>query len=257
MTDRLTCDLTELPSGEGCFHISLHAPRANSLVPAFLTDLHHAFDHLEKSGASKSLITSGRNFSSGGDVAGFYGAAHQDRAEAYARDVVPQLQDLVLRMIEAPVLIASAVRGAATGGSAGLVFASDLVTAAPNAFVQPYYGIMGYAPDGGWTATLPELIGLGPARGWLIANRRQKAPDLLQMGLAQAVSDDPEAQALHLLSSVETGTALASKRLLWTAERVARVRTALRAETEAFVQLIGRPEVLARMNDFLNPTGTE
>lgn len=257
MSERLTCEMTDLPSGEGCFHITLHAPRANSLVPAFLTDLHHAFDQLEQSGASKALITSGRNFSSGGDVAGFYGAAHQGRAEAYARDVVPQLQDLVLRMIEAPVLIASAVRGAATGGSAGLVFASDLVTAAPDAFVQPYYGIMGYAPDGGWTATLPELIGLGPARGWLIANRRQKAPDLLQMGLAQAVSDEPEAQALHLLDSVETGMALASKRLLWTAERVARVRAALSAETEAFVQLIGRPEVLARMNDFLNPTGTE
>lgn len=107
MSERLTCDLTELPSGEGCFHITLHALRANSLVPAFLTDLHNAFDQLEHSGASKGLITSGRNYSSGGDVAGFYDAARQGRAEAYARDVVPQLQDLVLRMIEAPVLIAA------------------------------------------------------------------------------------------------------------------------------------------------------
>lgn len=257
MTDRLSCELTALPQRDACFHITLHAPRANSLVPAFLEDLHRALDQLESSGAPKALITGGRNFSSGGDVGGFFAAATEGRAEPYARAVVPRLQDLVMRMIESPVIFASALRGAATGGSAGIVFASDLVAAAPCAFVQPYYGIMGYAPDGGWCALLPELIGTGPARGWLQANTRHQAEDLLRLGLVQAVDNDPETRARALLDAVETGTARAIKVLLWTKARKAAVRAGLDAETDAFVDLIARPETLSRMTAFLKPDGQD
>lgn len=255
MKERISIDEITLLGGERCFKLTMKAPRANALEPEFLAELNRAFDDLEYSGVQKALIAGGRNFSSGGDVGRFLEAAQTNSAEEYADQVVPLLQDLVWRMITMPVLFASALRGAATGGAAGIVFASDLCTATPAAFVQPYYGVMGYAPDGGWTATLPELIGAGAAQSWLMANHRHGGEALMQLGLVQSVDEAPEERALALLDHVEIGSALATKSLIWTNERRARVRAALDAETKAFRTLIGRPEVLARMTQFLQPTG--
>ena len=255
MTDRITLNRLDLAGGERCFHIAMQAPRANALEPALLKDLHHAFDALEASDCQKALITGGRNFSSGGDVHQFLMAAKSQRAEAYADQVVPLLQALVMRMIDMPILLASAVRGAATGGAAGIVFASDLVALSPDAFVQPYYGVMGFAPDGGWTATLPLLIGLAPARSWLLANQRQCANDLVRLGLAQGMADDPQALALCLLDAVETGTALAAKSMLWNDTCRGHVQTALEQESIAFRTLISRRETQRRMETFCKQQG--
>ncbi|MEW2912656.1 enoyl-CoA hydratase/isomerase family protein [Leisingera sp. JC11] len=255
MSGLVTCGTADLPNGESCFRIAMTAPRANALEPGLLAELHRGFDALERSGVQKALITSGRNFSTGGDVGQFFEAAQQGRAEKYADQVVPVLQDLVMRMIEAPVVIASAVRGAATGGSAGIVFASDMAAAAPDGFVQPYYGVMGFAPDGGWTALLPELIGAGPAQSWLMANHRHEAAELQQLGLVQAVDADPEARAAALLADVDGGAALAAKSVIWNGARLTAVRAGLDAETAAFRELIGRQETLSRMAGFLQSTG--
>jgi 2-(1,2-epoxy-1,2-dihydrophenyl)acetyl-CoA isomerase len=88
-----------------------------------------------------------------------------------------------------------------------------------------------------------------------MANHRHGGEALMQLGLVQSVDEAPEERALALLEHVEIGSALATKSLIWTPERRARVRAALDAETKAFRTLIGRPEVLARMTQFLQPTG--
>lgn len=255
MTDLISRELFDLPGGEACFRITMAAPRANALEPGILAALHTAFDALERSGAQKVLICGGRNFSTGGDVGRFFDAAQEGRADDYARAVVPVLQDLIARMIATPAIIATALRGAATGGSAGLLFGSDLAVAAPGTFVQPYYGTVGFAPDGGWTAILPELIGTAQARGWLMANHRYEAEKLLRLGLVQAVDEAPEIRALALLGAVETGSALATKAILWDAPRRAVLRAGLDAETSAFLNLIGRRATLSRMKQFLQPSG--
>ncbi|MCT4610358.1 MAG: enoyl-CoA hydratase/isomerase family protein [Pelagimonas sp.] len=255
MSDKIALNTIDLPGGDPCFCIQMQAPRANALEPDFLSDLHRAFDALERSGIKKALLTGGRNFSSGGDVGRFHEASERGDVQRYATQVVPVLQELVMRMIELPVLTAAALQGAATGGSAGLIFASDLVAASHNAFVQPYYGVMGYAPDGGWTATLPELIGAGAAQGWLLANHRFDAEDLLRLGLVQSITEDPRDAALALLGAVETGSALATKSMIWNDSRKAAVSKALDAETQAFLNLIDRDETRARMTHFLQATG--
>lgn len=255
MTGLVACRTEALPNGEPCFHIEMRAPRANALEPVFLGELHGAFDALERSGARKALLIGGRNFSSGGDVGRFYEAALAGQATAYTEQVVPVLQALVLRMIELPVIVASSLRGAVTGGSSGLIFASDLVVAAPDAFMQPYYGTVGFAPDGGWLAILPELIGGAAARSWISTNQRNDAETLKTFGLVQDVDPTPELRALTLLNALDTNTACASKALWWDEARRAQAKDRLEAETRAFSALIDRPETQAKMHAFLQPNG--
>ncbi|WP_235811362.1 enoyl-CoA hydratase/isomerase family protein [Tritonibacter multivorans] len=233
----------------------MQAPRANALAPEILAALHSAFDALETSGIQKALITGGRHFSTGGDVARFYDAAHSGHAEDYSDKVVPPLQSLVLRMIEMPVLFATAVRGAATGGSAGLLFASHLAVAAPDAFVQPYYGTVGFAPDGGWTALLPDLVGRAVARSWLMANQRKMAEELHRLGLIQDIAAAPEDRAQDLLDGIDVASALATKSLFWNAVRREAIKSGLSAEAKAFRQLIGRGRTQSLMQTFLENIG--
>ncbi|WP_170363826.1 enoyl-CoA hydratase/isomerase family protein [Ruegeria arenilitoris] len=253
MSKLVAWHIEDLPNSEPCCLIRLQAPRSNALEPGILDELHLAFDALEQSDVKKALISGGRNFSTGGDVGRFAEATRVGQVESYTAKVVPVLQALVLRMVEMPVVLASAVRGAATGGSAGMVFASDLVVASPDAFVQPYYGVVGFAPDGGWTALLPDLIGGANARGWIMANHRQGSQQLRSLGLVQAVDQDPETRTAKLLAQIETGTALATKSLFWDDKRRAVVKTRLEAETESFRAMIGRPETLTKMQEFLQP----
>ncbi len=237
--------------GDGIFRLTLSAPRANALEPELLMELDRALDTLAASGARSAILAGGRNFSTGGDVDRFMQAALAGCAETYADKVVPLLQACILRMVQMPVLIALAGRGAITGGAAGFLFASDLAVLAPDAFVQPYYAPVGFAPDGGWTALLPERIGAGAAQDWLMADHRRSADDLCRIGLAREIHATPERRAAEILANLDTGSALAVKRLIWDTERVNTLKRRLAAETRAFRARIGQPDTRAGMARFL------
>uniref|UniRef100_UPI0025CDB5BD enoyl-CoA hydratase/isomerase family protein n=1 Tax=Sediminimonas sp. TaxID=2823379 RepID=UPI0025CDB5BD len=155
--------------------VRMQAPRANALEPGLLDALGDALHNAEARAPGFVLLAGGRHFTSGGDVARFAQAAAEDRAQAYSDAVVPVLQDVVMRLLSLPCPVVAAARGAVTGGGAGLLFAADTGVVAPDTFVQPYYAAMGFAPDGGWTAVLPERIGAGAVQGWLISDRREDA----------------------------------------------------------------------------------
>mgnify|MGYP001544633872 CR=1 FL=1 len=197
------------------------------------------------------LICGGAAFSSGGDVLRFRDAVNAGNGPNYARDVVGSLQALVLRLIRMPHLVGVAVRGAATGGAAGLLFAADLAIVAPDAFVQPYYTQVGFAPDGGWTALLPERIGAGRALDWLLSNRRIGAAELVSLGLVRGVSPEPERAVLAALTEPTNSSALAAKRLIWDRARQDLVAARLSAETECFVAQLDTPEATDGMARFL------
>lgn len=247
----MSARVTAEPGADGVFRLTLCGPRANALEPGILADLHHALDALEGSGADRAILAGGRNFCSGGDVAAFHRAAQEGRAEAQADAVVPLLQRAVLRMVEMPVIFAVAARGAITGGAAGLLFASDLAVLAPDAFVQPYYARVGFAPDGGWTALLPERIGAGAAGDWLLSDRRLGAEDLVRIGLAREVHEHPETRAAQVLADLNPAPGLAVKRLIRDRARREALAARLEAETQAFRALIGQPETRAGMARFL------
>jgi len=255
MSARVTVESVTLPDGMPCARLTMAAGRANALEPGMLTDLASALDDAEARDAKIILLCGGPHFSSGGDVRAFQAACLNGEAAAYARDVVPHLQDLIARLIAMPCLLVVAARGAITGGSAGFLFAADLAVLAPDAFVQPYYSKVGFAPDGGWTALLPDRIGAGRALEWLQSDRRLSAQTLCDWGLATAISDTPEKMAVRLAGDGEIGARLAAKALIWDEARRAQITARLEAETAAFLERIAQPDTALGMSRFLNHLG--
>lgn len=178
--------------------ITLNRPqRHNALVPELLDTLRNALAQcLEDKPAALILDAEGRSFSTGGDVAGFHDTPRAERAD-YAARVVGTLNGAILDLLDLPMPTVAAVHGLVTGGSLGLALACDIAVAGPRASFAPWYTAVGYSPDGGWTALLPERIGRARALEIQLTNRRVDAEEALRLGLVQylAADDDVGARA--------------------------------------------------------------
>ncbi|MDA7427308.1 enoyl-CoA hydratase/isomerase family protein [Primorskyibacter aestuariivivens] len=233
--------------------LALSAPRANALEPDLLAEMSRTLDKVAQDAPAHLMLFGGRNFCSGGDVARFLEAVEAREARAYAARVVPVLHEVLMRLMSLPCPVILAARGAITGGGAGFLFASDLALVAPGTFVQPYYGRMGFAPDGGWTAILPDRIGAARAQRWLMTDERLEAAALCDLGLAAQVSDTPEDDARALARATDPGTQTDIKRLLRSETSLGQFQSRLDAETARFMDALERPETRTRMRAFLSP----
>lgn len=232
--------------------------RTNSLDDGMVEALHAALDEAEAADPGALLITgAGKHFSTGGDVAGFARAVEAGRARAYSEAVVGGLQALVMRLLRLPVPVAARVQGALTGGSAGLLFAADAAVMEARAFLQPFYVTVGFAPDGGWTALLPERIGAGRALEIQVLNRRVGAAEAKALGLASEVAEGKEALdaaaegLVDRLLSHRAGSMAATRGLVWDAARLAQAEARLEAEKAAFLERIETKETAEGMAAFL------
>lgn len=259
---RLKVKVVEADLGGGHRHvgITLAAPdRSNSLEPEILSQLADALVLArDRKAEFVTLRAEGRNFSTGGDVSAFLAAAQADNAERYSDRVVGLLQQIIRTMLTLPAIVLTGAQGAITGGSAGLLFASDLVVLADNAFVQPYFSQVGYSPDGGWSALLPERIGAGRALQMQLTNDRMDAEAARRLGLAcQVAPADALDGALDaLLAGLEKdhqpSAMIAAKKLIWNETRLARVESGLGAELASFKRHIATPETRTGMQRFLD-----
>jgi 2-(1,2-epoxy-1,2-dihydrophenyl)acetyl-CoA isomerase len=230
------------------------AERHNSLVPESLEDMLVALETASTQADVRAVVlqANGRSFSTGGDVRGFY--AHWDGLGAYAAEIVGLLNRVILAMIELPVPIVAAVHGIVTGGSMGLVLGSDIVLVAPEASFAPYYSVVGFSPDGGWTALLPAIIGLKRAGEILMCNGTITAEQAVAWGLASRVvpADRIHEEALSVaqdLAAMKAGSIGHTKAMLGPACNDLEAR--LEAERRRFVQQIVTEEARRGVEAFL------
>lgn len=235
--------------------ITLARPeRHNALVPELIDGVRAALSETARDPGVRAivLVAEGANFSTGGDVAEFAARSGAERAD-YARRIVGGLNAMMLDLIGLDVPVVTAVQGAVTGGSIGLVLASDIVLLAPDATFAPYYVDVGFSPDGGWTALLPGRIGPTRAMSVQLSNDVIDARQALAWGLATDVvsGDVREAAMARALSFAEKKPASVrrTKRLLW--GDVAGIAARLDAELESFVEEIVTPEATVGMAAFL------
>ncbi len=235
--------------------LTLNRPeRHNSLVPEFLREVLNALEETNHQSGLCALVlqANGRSFSTGGDVQAFYD--HRDKIEQYAREVVGLLNQVIVAMVRLPLPIVAAVHGIVTGGSIGLVLASDIVLVAPEASFTPYYSVVGFSPDGGWTAMLPSVIGQKRASEILMLNQTITVEQAVTWGIANRLvaADRIRDEARIVAESIaakKRGSIQRAKQLLWQDPNILQAR--LEEERARFREQIVTAEALNGMEAFL------
>jgi 2-(1,2-epoxy-1,2-dihydrophenyl)acetyl-CoA isomerase len=235
--------------------LTLNRPaRHNSLIPDLLEEMLAGLGDIQANPQVRVVIlgANGHSFSTGGDVLGFY--EHLDSIESYADRMLGLLNDTIMIMLSLRVPVVAAVHGIVTGGSLGLVLAADIVLVTPETSFTPYYSVVGFSPDGGWTALLPDLIGTKRVAEVLMTNRTITADEAVDWGLANrlVLSKEIHAQALRTaeqLVSMKPESLHSARRLLW--RNPDQVKSHLDAERIAFVKQIQSEEARMGMKAFL------
>jgi len=229
-----------------------HAQRHNSLTPPFLQALLHSLAEVPETARALLLQANGRSFSTGGDVKGFY--EHLDDLAEYADELVGLLNQVILAMLDYPIPIVTAVHGIVTGGSLGLVLASDVVLVTPDASFTPYYNVVGFSPDGGWASWLPTIIGPRRTAESLLYNRTISAREAVDWGLATRLVDVAQIQAearetANRIASMKSGSTWHTRQLLNGNRSF--IAHGLEREKRHFVQQITTPEARQGILDFM------
>ena len=234
--------------------VTLNRPaRHNALVPELLTALMAALDDVAAGDAAALVLSAeGRSFSTGGDLCGFF--EHRESIGAYAERLVGLLNDVILALYRLPFPTVCAVSGQVCGGSLGLLLACDRVVMQQDAGIAPWYRAVGFSPDGGWIAMLPDVIGRRQAADWIMTDARYESARCLELGLAQeVVAGDALPIALNWAREAATmsrGGARGTVSLLRGDDEALARR--LEAEKAAFVRQVRSPEAQAGIERFLH-----
>ena len=170
-----------VPSGT----IVLNRPeRRNALSRWMILQIAEALDDLHQERKVRAVILTGAGsaFCAGIDLHEVHETSkQQDAWEQWHRDAV-QIKELYEKMLLFPKPIIAAVNGPAVAAGAGLVLASDIVVAAPEARFgtpEPRVGLV----SGLVTPLLAFRVGAGPASNLLLTGRLVEAAEAHRLGI--------------------------------------------------------------------------
>jgi methylglutaconyl-CoA hydratase len=174
--------------------VKVHAPsgtimldrpkKRNALSRAMLEQLSQALSDLHQERRVRAVILTGTGtaFCSGMDLAEIHASSQGDQALQQWREDAVQYRDLLEQMLQFPKPLIAAVNGPAVAGGAGLVLASDIVVATPEArfgLPEPRRGLMA-----GLVAPLLTFrIGGGHAAYLLLTAQLIEAAEAYRIGL--------------------------------------------------------------------------
>jgi 2-(1,2-epoxy-1,2-dihydrophenyl)acetyl-CoA isomerase len=219
MTDK-TLDVTY---SDDVALITLERPQAlNALNLQLKDELGDVLVEEIASETTKAIVITGagRGFCAGADLkdmAPEMGLAYRKRLEILQNRVIAA-------MAAAPKAVISAVNGPCVGAGLGMVAASDITLAAPEAyFLAPFVQSVGVAPDFGLAHTLPRVIGAARAKAMFLLGERVDAETAQAWGLVHEVVPQEElvARAIETAKRVSGGAAggvAGTKRLMAVAE---------------------------------------
>lgn len=144
-------------------------------------------------GSARAIVLTGaggRAFCAGADINELDGIT-PDAARAQMR----RGQQVFDRLERLPVVVIAALNGFALGGGLELAMAADIRVAAPTARLGQPEITLGNLPGWGGTQRLPQLVGRGRATEMILTGELVDAERAFQIGLVNAVVDDPVAWA--------------------------------------------------------------
>ncbi len=167
--------------------------KANSLTEEMLRDLTARLDELAAGDCRALVLTgSGAVFSAGADLS--------QAQEGLA--ISPEWERLSARVATMPCLTIAALNGTVAGGACGMVVASDLRIAVPEA--KFFYPVMklGFLPQPSDGRRMARLIGVARTKMILMAGARITASEALVWGLVdQIVAPDALMDTARQLSA--------------------------------------------------------
>ena len=154
---------------------------------------------------NKPLVVAGndRFFSAGADLEEI---SALDGPDAYEFSKMGQALMSAIDHFPAPVY--AAISGYCMGGGLDLALACRYRIASPHAVFGHRGAALGLITGWGGTQRLPRLIGKGRALGMFVAAEKITAAHALQMGLVDAIADDPVTEAVRRIRA--TGPSSAS-----------------------------------------------
>ena len=178
--------LLRLQSGDG----------TNRLTGECVLALHAALGEIRCD--RKPIVIAGNSlyFSAGadlGEIAAF------DALSAYKFSLTGQ--DLMRSIEQFPAPVYAAISGYCMGGGVDLALACHRRIAAPHAIFGHRGATLGLITGWGGTQRLPRLVGKATAQELLVAAERITAHRAFEIGLIDALSEDPVAEALRRLST--------------------------------------------------------
>ncbi len=128
----------------------------------------------------------GGTFCAGGDI-----TTMKDTSPEAARARMQRGHRFVRQLYACEKPVVAAVEGYAVGAGAGLAMLADSIVIGEGATMGfPFFNI-GLIPDWGILHTLPRRVGVGRAKQLLLNARMVKAPEAVELGMAdQLVADD-------------------------------------------------------------------
>ena len=177
--------------------------KGNSLNQPLIDALDSLCDEVEQmhtAGDVRSVVVTGtgdRAFCAGADV-NELNQITPDSARAQMR----RGQQVFDRLERLPVVVIAALNGFALGGGLELAMATDIRVAGPSARLgQPEINL-GNVPGWGGTQRLPRLVGRGRATEMILTGELIDAQRAFEIGLVNAVVDDPLAWAHDLAGRI-------------------------------------------------------
>ena len=225
----------------------LDNPPANSLAPAVIEALDHAWSEVEDS--AKAVIIASPNptlFCAGADIKAF------TRLDATGgRELLDSAHGLLRRFERSRTMTIAAVNGAALGGGCELAMACDVRLAGSSAsFGQPEVNL-GIMPGFGGTQRLPRLVGTAKALEMNTVGDPISAEEAYEFGLANRVVADHE-----LFDAALAWARKFARQAPLALEQIKRVshgglEEGIEAEKAAFVTVLGSADAREGIGAFL------
>lgn len=170
---------------DGICVITMNTPSTlNAMSKGIVTGLEEAFeDCFDEQIRAVVLTGAGRAFCAGGDLA----EAVKDGASNWLLQTPKKLAVVTSAMRKLPKPVIASINGPAFGVGMSIAMACDLRIMSDKATLAQAYTSVGLSPDGAWTMTVPQIVGMAKSLEMVMLDEPIKAEEALRLGLVNRI----------------------------------------------------------------------
>lgn len=190
---------------EGVCVVTMNVPSTlNALSKGIVAGLEDAFeDCFDEDIRAVVLTGAGRAFCAGGNLA----EAIKEGAPQWLWQTPKKLAVVTSTMRRLPKPLIASINGPAFGVGMSLAMSCDLRLISDKASLAQAYTSVGLSPDGAWTITVPQIVGLAKALEMVMLDQPIKAEEAFRLGLVSQVvpADKLEEETMKLARKLADG----------------------------------------------------